>query len=396
MARISFILVLLCQTITIPMLGGRGDDENPFLDLASSFIQNMGDGTGDNGLGAIGSIMGSLMQGDNAKNLGAMFGQSLNGGGNTGDVLSGLGSLLGGQDGKMDPAFIGSMISMFAQQMGSNEEPKRQKRQNKPNNEFNIESIMNIASNFMGNKNGGSILPVIMSTLNSLSEPEAQKRAHDHKDHASFLPPFLEKAHLYWDLFINSELGKGLWEKSGLRRAFKAFTGPDGRLSFEMIFKNFENHSFRRHWIKAAAKYLTDTVVQNAKPEVYQRYLASGQYILNGFLDAQGLPKNIHFDMTRPETSLTKMINYILSKYMDLNTDVSEYVKPAIAYIKQTVKMAESASQNLASRSDYHALADRLTDTLNLEVIEPVLRVFRAYKALLTSAALSGTSYVLG
>ncbi|KAL4702047.1 hypothetical protein ACJJTC_012495 [Scirpophaga incertulas] len=201
------------------------------------------------------------------------------------------------------------------------------------------------------------------------------------RDHASFLPPFLEKAHLYWDLFINSELGKGLWEKSGLRRAFKAFTGPDGRLSFEMIFKNFENHSFRRHWIKAAAKYLTDTVgAKTLKPEVYQRYLASGQYILNGFLDAQGLPKNIHFDMTRPETSLTKMINYILSKYMDLNTDVSEYVKPAIAYIKQTVKMAESASHNLASRSDYHALADRLTDTLNLEVIEPVLRVFRAYK----------------
>lgn len=42
--------------------------------------------------------------------------------------------------------------------------------------------------------------------------------------------------------------------------------------------------------------------------------------------------------------------------------------------------MAQMTSQNLASRGEYNALADRLTDTLNLEVIEPVLRVYRAYK----------------
>jgi hypothetical protein len=88
MARISFILVLLCQILTIPILGARSEDENPFLDLASSFLQNMGDGGNGNGLGALGNIMGSLMQGDNAQNLGAMFGQN-NNGGNSGDILSG-------------------------------------------------------------------------------------------------------------------------------------------------------------------------------------------------------------------------------------------------------------------------------------------------------------------
>lgn len=163
---------------------------------------------------------------------------------------------------------MGSMISMFAQQM-SNGQPKRQKRENQ--GEMNLDGILSMASGFLGNKNTASLLPLVMSTLNSLSGTEADKLADGHKDHASFLPPFLEKAHLYWDLFINSELGKTIWEKSGLKRAMKAFTAPDGSLSFDLMLKSFENHSFRRHWIKAAAKYLTDMVVHVAKPEVYQR-----------------------------------------------------------------------------------------------------------------------------
>ncbi|XP_059050544.1 uncharacterized protein LOC131845494 [Achroia grisella] len=383
MARVGLLLVF-CQILTLPILGGRSDDENPFLDLASSFLQNMGDSNNNlNGLSAIGNIVGSLMQGDNAKTLGSMLGQDT-ANGNAGDVLSGLGSLLGGQDGKIDPAIVGSMISMFASQMGSNAEaksqPNRQKRQSEQPNDINLESILSLASGFLGNKNAAGVLPIIMNTLSSFSDPEAQKRAEDHKDHATFLPPFLEKAHLYWDLFINSELGKTIWEKSGLRRVMKAFTGPDGNISFEVMFKNFENHSFRRHWIKTAAKYLTDMVVQMSKPEVYQRYLSSGQYILNSFLDTQGLPKTTHFNVKRPTESLTSLINYVLKRYLDINTDVSAYVEPAVVYIQQTLKMAESTSQSLASRGDYHVLVDRITDTLNLEVIEPVLRVYRAYK----------------
>ncbi|CAK1541101.1 unnamed protein product [Leptosia nina] len=374
MAKFSFI-VIICQLLTIPILEIRSDEDNPLLDLASSFLQNMGNGGGNNmdGLAAIGNIMGTLMQGDNAKNLGSMFGQD---GGNAGDVISGLGSLFAGQDGKIDPAMIGSMVSMFAQQMAPNE-PKREKRQT---DDFNLDGLMGLASGFLGNKNTASFLPLIMNTLSSLSDNEAQKRSDDHKGHASFLPPFLEKVHLYWDIFINSELGKTVWEKSGFKRAMKSFIGPDGNVSFELMFKNFENHSFRRHWIKVVAKYLTDMVVHVAKPEVYQRYLVSGQYIVNSFLDAQGVPKSVHLNMKRSEESITALLNFVLNKYLDMDTDVTGYVKPAIEYVKETLKLAQTKSQSLASRGDYHKLADRITDTLNLEVIEPVLRVYRAYK----------------
>lgn len=377
MARVTILLALTCQLLIIPSI--RTDDDNPFMDLASSFLQNMGDGGGNNlnGLAAIGNIVGSLMQGDNAKNLGSMMGQTSNG--NVGDMLSGLGSLLGGQDGKIDPALVGSMISMVAQQMSTTESPKRQKRDN-TENELNLESMMSLASGLLGNKNAGGFMPLIMNALSSFSETEAQKRAHDHKDHASFLPPFLEKLHLYWDIFINSELGKTIWEKSGMKRTFKAFTGPDGKLSFGTMFKNFENHSFRRHWIKTAAKYLTDMVVHVAKPEVYNRYLISAQYITNSFLDSQGMPKSTHFNVKNPEKSITALLNYVLKRYLDMETDVADYVVPAVEYVKQTLKMAELTTKSMSSRGDYNAIADRLTDPLNLEVIEPVLRVYRAYQ----------------
>ncbi|XP_050357611.1 uncharacterized protein LOC126778191 [Nymphalis io] len=376
MARVV-LFITLCQILSFPILT-QSNDENPFLDLASSFLQNMGDG-GDNmnGVAAIGNIVGSLLQGDNAKNLGSLLGQD---NGSAGDVLSGLGSLLGGQDGKIDPTLVGSMVSMLAQQITSSNQPTQRQKRETESNDVNMESILSLASGFLGNKNIAGILPVVMNTLSAFSDEQANKRADSHKDHSSFLPPILEKAHLYWDVFINSELGKTVWEKSGLKRAMKSFIGPDGNVSFEMMFKSFENHSFRRHWIKAVAKYLTDMVVHVAKPEVYQRYLSSGQYIINSFLDSQGLPKSTHFNMNRPEKSITALTNYVLRKYLDMDTDVSGYVKSALEYMKQILKLAQTASQNLASRADYHAIADRLTDTLNLEVIEPVLRVYRAYK----------------
>lgn len=64
------------------------------------------------------------------------------------------------------------------------------------------------------------------------------------------------------------------------------------------------------------------------------RYLVSAQYITNSFLDSQGLPKSTHLNMNNPEKSISTLTNYVLKTYLDMDTDVSEYVKPAIAYIK--------------------------------------------------------------
>ncbi|XP_004926099.1 uncharacterized protein LOC114253118 [Bombyx mandarina] len=380
MTRLSIIAIVLCQILCLQIQGGHTEDDNPLLDIASSLLQNMGNGDNNgNGMAAIGSIIGNLMQGDNVKNLASLFNnekeEKEKDSGNIGDILSGLGSLMGGQDGKIDPAMIGGMISMFAS-MGST--PKREKREQKK--EITFDNLMNLASSFTQNKEGGSYMPLIMSALKGFTKMEADKKADEHKDHASFLPPYLEKAHLYWDIFINSEVGKLVWEKTGMKKMFKAFTGPDGKISFETMFKNFENTSFRRHWIKASAKYLTDMAVHVTKPEVYRRYISMAEYVINSFMESQGFPNSIQFNAKAPAKSLTAIINYLLKTYMDFDADVTEYVVPAVEYAKQTLKLAEKAAQSVATREDYAAVSDRLTDALNLEVIEPVLRVYRAYR----------------
>lgn len=88
MARFG-LLFLACTICVLPI--ARPDDL-PFMDMAATLLQAMGAGKGESGnnmdgLAAIGSVIGNLMQGDNAKNLGALLGQ--NGGGNAGDLLSG-------------------------------------------------------------------------------------------------------------------------------------------------------------------------------------------------------------------------------------------------------------------------------------------------------------------
>lgn len=52
---------------------------------------------------------------------------------------------------------------------------------------------------------------------------------------------------------------------------------------------------------------------------------------------------------------------------------------------QQTLKLAEKTTKSMATKADYNKVADRLTDTLNLEIIEPVLRVYRAYKHSVTA-----------
>lgn len=218
---------------------------------------------------------------------------------------SGLGSLFTNNEGNLDPSLLGSVISAFAGSVGGNEEeeevikpvkktlqkqqpPKQKKKVQKPQEGLDLSAILNVASAFMGNmgqnkKKSGSgpsgnvmedlagALPLIMSTISSFTGPEAEERAHKHADHAWFLPPLVEKLHVFWDHFISSDLGKTVWKNAGLSELTKTFTDENGRIDFEVILKSLENHSFRRRWIKRATTYLAEWATHVANPEVQQR-----------------------------------------------------------------------------------------------------------------------------
>lgn len=209
------------------------DDGNPFMDMASAFLQETlanQNGNGGGGLAGIASLFGSLMQPDGAKND--------NG---AGMLLSGIGSLIstmgannGGAGGAgIDPSIIGNVIDIFSNLNSGGSDGGRKKRDN--NQGSGLESILSLATTFLANQNQPqeegrkqnegdglmSLLPMVMQAINSFSGPEGQKTQDEHKSHAKILPPFLEKIHVIWDHFKQSELAEVLWQRSGINMVFK-------------------------------------------------------------------------------------------------------------------------------------------------------------------------------
>lgn len=235
--RVLILTVLVCTPSYV--ISEESDDSNPFMDIAASFLQETisnPNGGGGSGLASIASIIGSLVQTDNS-------GKSNNGGGfDAAQMISGIGSLLatangGGKSadrsGGFDPAIIGNLIQMFAS--GGEANGGRKKRSNGGQDNGGLDAILSLASAFMGNLNGNEVkdkvsssaeglldlLPMVMQAVNSYSGAEGEKVQARHKDHAWILPPFLEKAHVMWDHFSNSELAEAMWKKSGIDTIFK-------------------------------------------------------------------------------------------------------------------------------------------------------------------------------
>lgn len=239
------VLTIFVLTLTLHSTYQSEDDSNPFIDMASSFLQetlaNQNGGSG--GIGGIAQVIGSLMQGD-----GTSGGKA---GGNSGaaQILSGLGSLLASanagngrednnQGGGFDPSMIMNVVGMFA-------------NMNQGGGRANaggsgMDAILSIASTVMQNMNNGNddeeaaprrtkrqeegsgtgdvlmnMVPLVMQMINSFNGPEMEKTEHRHKAHAQVLPPFLEHIHVMWDQFQQSDLAQALFVKLGLNNVFK-------------------------------------------------------------------------------------------------------------------------------------------------------------------------------
>lgn len=252
------LLTILVLALTLNSSYQSEDDSNPFLDLASSFLQetlaNQNGGSG--GIGGIAQVIGSLMQGDGSS--GGKSGGSDNG---AAQLLSGIGSLLasaaaagggnnardsnGGGGGGFDPSMIMNVVGMFANMnQGGGSRTKRD------SGNPAMDTILSIASTVMQNMNSGgsdndddeeaaprrtkrqqegsgagdalmNMMPLVMQMLSSFTGPEMEKTEHRHKDHAQVLPPFLEQIHVMWDQFQQSELAQALFVKLGLSNVFK-------------------------------------------------------------------------------------------------------------------------------------------------------------------------------
>ncbi|XP_053673954.1 uncharacterized protein LOC128724210 [Anopheles nili] len=422
---------LLVTLVVLAISGGAftahdADEGSPFLDMATEFLSSMGNqqgggGGGAAGLSGIASMLLPLMANAN--------GGGKAGGGNDGmgAILSGIGSMLaagangggGTNGGGFDPALIGNVIQMFAgaasggggrdhdddtsdepirrrQQQSSGKRQKRKAPVDQGQNPL-VDTVLTMASSWLANYNnveqdqqssgggggGGAdalanLLPLAVQAFQSFTGPEMERTQEKHKGHAWVLPPFLENLHVMWDQFTQSELAEALWTKMGLHTVFKGFVGRAGKLDYDKLFQSLQNQSFRRRWIKAATIYLAEWVNYIANPEVYQRYVATGQLMANGFLQSQGYPKQTLLDINRPSETISSLIDHVAKRYLAVKISSIQYVKPAVHYVKDLLKLGKA--KQFLQQYNVTEMTDKLTDTLNLEVIEPVLKVHRAYR----------------
>lgn len=151
-------------------------------------------------------------------------------------------------------------------------------------------------------------------------------------------------------------------------------TDPEGHIKYEQILESFENPSARRRWIRSLTNFVADWISHISDPAIQQRYLGTAQFVGNSFLKSQGFPKTTLFDSARPAESLTRMVNAGAMRYLNTNVDSAKYIKPAVAYVHDLIKLA-SEKGFIMSRVNANELSTRLSNTINNDIVSPLLKV---------------------
>lgn len=151
-------------------------------------------------------------------------------------------------------------------------------------------------------------------------------------------------------------------------------TDSDGHIKYDQIMESFENAALRRRWIKSMTNFVAEWVSHVSDPATRQRYLTTFQFIGNSFLKSQGYHKSVMFDPLKPTESIIRLVNAVAKRHLSLGIDSSTYIKPAVAYVQELVNLA-SEKGFIMSRINARELSSRLSETINDDVIGPLLKV---------------------
>ncbi|XP_049858899.1 uncharacterized protein LOC126353822 [Schistocerca gregaria] len=396
--------LVLCSLASSALLVAA-EEENPFVEMAKTFLkeqmQGQGGSSGAGGaLGAVGAMMQSFMQGGGGRQLGDLLKDS--------DFVATVGSALAGAAGKeaygdspnsgvIDPQLIADLVGAFTSGHSdeNNNDVKqgrdlRDERRPQQQGQVDWSSMLDLALSLAGGtqqdqpRGGGNplqgllgLLPALMQAASSGESPRSEGAGLG-EARPSLFAPVLAAFRDYWEHFMSSELGQTLWKTSGLEATFRLFTDKDGNLDTERIYRSLENASFRKRWVRSLATYVSEWIAHVSDPSTQKRYLTTAQFMGNGFLKAQGYPKSVMFDPARPSESLTRIVNAVFKKQFGLKIDSATYIKPAVAYLQEVFKLGQAKGLSLSHLSPKE-IEDKLTDTISGHIIEPAMRVWRAY-----------------
>ncbi|XP_070170520.1 uncharacterized protein [Polyergus mexicanus] len=366
LSRTSFLLVLI--GLVISERDNENDASNVFIEEAKNLfsqktIENMAHAFADSG-----KQVGDMLEKRSATD-------------GVGQIISGISSLMSGGQNNQAFEMVGTILSALT---ANDNVGKRSARDTVDDEGNGIDwgNIISMGSMFLQQKTNNDMLmglvPMVLDALGH-GNNDGHVSNNDHSAHSWFLPPILENIHVMWEHFSNSELGQILWKNSGLSKIIVQMSDEKGNILWEKILNSFENPIIRRRWINSLTTFVADWISHVSEPKNQQRYLMAMQYVGNSFLKSQGFPKTMMFDSTRPTESLTRLANAVAKKYLNMNIDSHQYIKPAIAYFQELVNLA-SEKGFIMSRVNARELSNRLSEIINNDIIAPSLKVYRAYK----------------
>lgn len=267
MVRVHFFLLVIAAFAKVTLQDvsdNEVDEKNPFVDAAADFLQNQ-----DN-LQNLGSLVGNFIQSGGGKQIGdLLMGAATNNGAATAQILQGLGAMMnqnaqGGKPG-LDPALLGTVLSMVS--AGAS--------QRKTDQGFDPSSLISMAGSFLSQEGNleavMEYLPDIAQTVGSFFGVQGDFFSGKHEDHAWSLPPILERVHVLFEQFINSEGGRNLINVIGAEKFIKIFSDENGNFNYDKFIEMLENHSFRRHWISMVTSRLASGISYVSDPKIQKK-----------------------------------------------------------------------------------------------------------------------------
>lgn len=281
------------------------------------------------------------------------------------NILNGLGSFMN----NVDSSLVGNVLSFF----GTNQKQTTMSSDN-ANILQSMLDIMRLSGINLENIVG--YLPTIISTFNSFTGPEAEQREKMHKDHEKMLPPFIEYLHLIWDHFTSSQLYKSFINNYDFAKYVQLITNDKNEIDYEKLLILLENRSYREYWINTVADKINSFVNYVSDRDLQNQIMESFVFMINSILKSQQYPLNLNLDLNNKVDSISNLINYFINKNFNYKVDAKVYVKPSMKYLEEMMASGRHKAYFFGS-SDF---TKSLSEILNNEIIEPIVRVYRASK----------------
>ncbi|GLH09599.1 Uncharacterized protein GBIM_14665 [Gryllus bimaculatus] len=405
-----FVLLVLVVSLTGPAAAEDEEEANPFVEAAKALLQDQLQGKGaGGGLAAVGGLLQNFMQSDGGRQISDALlsaGRTVGGGGggDSDDEAPGA-DLLSGLESTTRPTTPTEQHRTSNNKRGDQRERRRSMRRARKQADEGGDgaggvdwgSVLTLAGNFLSSQHhadhhhGGqssgleglaSLLPLLMQANSGGGGGggAGQARRGDVGGaKPSLFGPALDALYHYWLHFTHSEFGQTLWKSSGLEATSKLFTDQDGKFDMERIYRSLENASFRKRWIKNLSAFVADWVAHVSDPSTQARFFSTAQFMGNSFLKAQGYPKAALFDPAKPAESLSRMVNSVFKRQFNLKINSATYIKPAVSYLQEVYSLGQAQGLSFTHLSSKQ-IESKLTETINSELIEPALRVWRAYR----------------